>query len=826
MRSRSRIAFVVGFAALAASLSFVVPQARAEWHRPPRNVLDVLHAPDFPGVILSPTGQTMALVRPLRYPPLADLAQPMYRLAGVRVNPKNNGIHNDNSYTEVVLKQVNDGRETKLALPADARVVRFHWSADGRRFALVNRADSAIELWTGDAATGAIRRVPNLALNPVLGGSVAWMPDQASLLVRQIAPDRGPMPEKPLIPAGPRVREGSGLGASSTYEARDVLTGPYDEALFGWFIQSRLALVDVASGKVTPIGRSAMIADFSPAPDGRFFLVETLQKPWSYAHTWDRFAKNVEVWDRDGQVVYALARLPLADQVPIQGVPEGPRDYRWIPTEPATLLWIEALDGGNPANKAEQRDRLVTRQVPPRLAMTELYRAPHRITGVSCGERDGLLLVTEYERERRWRHVTALTADGSKPPRPLWDQSVNDRYADPGAPVMRVRPDGGSVLWQEGDNIYMTGDGASPAGDRPFLDRVSLTTLQHERLFRSDADHYERFIGWIDAGAGAFLARRESPTEPPNLLVRTLGARLDPAPAAGEALYAGTTWPVTNDADPTPELRRVQKKLVTYQRADGTPLAFTLYLPPGYREGTRLPTILYAYPLEYSDPATAGQVSGSDRQFTRLSGPSPLFLALSGYAVLWNTTMPVIGDPETAYDTFVEQLVADAQAAVDKAVDLGVADRDRVGITGHSHGGLMTATLLAHSDIFRAGVARSGAYNHTIRPFGFQSERRTLWQAPDTYVKLSPVMYAPQINEPILIVHGEIDYNPGTIPFQSEKLFEAVRGCGGTARLVMLPYESHGYASREAVEEVLADQLEWFDRYVRNAGPRTPAGAQ
>ncbi|HYJ33315.1 MAG TPA: prolyl oligopeptidase family serine peptidase, partial [Candidatus Binatia bacterium] len=364
-----------------------------------------------------------------------------------------------------------------------------------------------------------------------------------------------------------------------------------------------------------------------------------------------------------------------------------------------------------------------------------------------------------------------------------------------------------------------------------------------ERLFRCDKDVYESFLGWAGQGRSRFLTRRESPKDPPNTFVRTLEAPVVGAGAtaagaafrtsgaastaagaaptgAGEATWTSTLAPVTHFLDPTPELRGITKRIVTYKRSDGTPLSFTLYLPPGYRQGTRLPTVFWAYPLEYSDEGTAGQVSGSDRRFTQISGASPLFFTLDGYAVLDNVAMPVIGPPDSVYNVYLDQLVANAKAAIDKAVELGVTDRDRVGVAGHSHGAFMTANLLAHSDLFRAGIARSGAYNHTLRPFGFQSERRTYFQAPESYIRLSPELHADKIREPILIIHGEDDANPGTVPLQSDLLYRAVVGTGGTARLVMLPLESHTYEARESIEETLWEMMTWFARYVKEAPAR------
>lgn len=343
-----------------------------------------------------------------------------------------------------------------------------------------------------------------------------------------------------------------------------------------------------------------------------------------------------------------------------------------------------------------------------------------------------------------------------------------DRYGDPGTPLTRMLPNGQTAILQVGDSIYLVGAGASPEGDRPFLDRLNLQTQKAERLFRSDASQYESFVALLDDDAKQFITRHESPTAAPNYYLRT----------AGEAPTGMPTKALTNFPDPTPQLRGIKKQLVTYKRADGVVCSFTLYLPPGYKEGTRLPTVIWAYPLEFNDPSTAGQVSGSTQRSTQIIGPSHLFFLLEGYAVLDNATMPVVGDPETVNNTYIEQIVMSAKAAIDKAAEMGVTDPERVGVGGHSYGAFMTANLLAHSDLFRAGIARSGAYNRTLTPFGFQSERRTIWEAPDLYIKMSPFMNANKINEPILFIHGEADDNSGTFPIQSERMYQAVRGNG------------------------------------------------
>jgi dipeptidyl aminopeptidase/acylaminoacyl peptidase len=378
---------------------------------------------------------------------------------------------------------------------------------------------------------------------------------------------------------------------------------------------------------------------------------------------------------------------------------------------------------------------------------------------------------------------------------------------------MKRLPNGFSVIRQNGDDILFTGAGSSPEGDRPFLRQMNLKTLKTDEIFRSGTEFYESVAAVQSDNGTQFITRRESVSEPPNLRLRQVCQ-------PNTECLAVFDRQITAFADPTPQLRGIKKQLVRYKRADGIDLSFTLYLPPNYKEGTKLPTVVWAYPLSFTDAQTAGQVTGSTNRFTQIGGSSHLFFLLQGYAVLDDATMPIVGAPETKNDTFIKQIVDAAQAAIDKGVAMGVVDRDRVGVGGHSYGAFMTANLLAHSDLFRAGIARSGAYNRTLTPFGFQDERRTFWEAKEIYQNVSPFFFANKINEPVLLIHGEADNNQGTFPIQSERLFAAIQGNGGSARLVMLPLESHGYAAKESIEHTLYEQIVWFDKYVKNAKPR------
>lgn len=780
------------------------------WQSPPQEVLDVLYAQQLPWVWTAPGGAHLFLADPIFYPKLAEFAAPMYKLAGIRVNPAVNGVHGRHGGTSPRVVRVADGRETALELPEGSEVMGVEWTADGERFALAVMHADHIGLWVG-SIEGDVKKIDDVALNLLLGEAIEWLPDQRRLLVRRI-PERGAPPVAPVIPAGPEVLEGQGATARSTYEARNLLETAHDDDLFDYYLQAELAVVDPKKGKFKVLGDADYYTQAAFSPSGEYLLVERMVGPWSHEVAWWRFASEIEVWNAKGKKVATVASLPLANEVPTMGVAEGPRSAGWRATSPHELFWVEALDGGDPMAEVEHRDRLMRLAAPFDGSPEEVHRIAHRAMMWASGWlEDGTLMLTERERLKRWRY-TSLVDVGTGRARPWFDLDEGDRYGDPGRPVFRPLENGRYVLRQTGDDVFFRGSGGTPDGDRPFLDRRSLTTGETERLFRCAPDRYEYMVAFA-GGDDQVVMRSESATDVPNYYLASIGGAIEAA--EGEAQRELARRPITTFADPTPQLRDIEKRIVKYQRDDGVELSFELNLPPGYEEGTRLPTVLYAYPLEYSGASTAGQVRGSAQRFSRFYGPSHLFFLLQGYAVLDRTAMPMIGDPETVYDTFVPQLVADAEAAVAKAVELGVTDPERVGVIGHSHGGLMVANLLAHCDLFAAGIARSGSYNKTNQPFGFQSERRSMFEARDAYINLSPTFFADQVNEPVLVIHGADDSNPGTLTPQSEVFFEAVRGSGGTARLVILPYEDHGYRAQESIEHVLWEQLRWFDLHVK-----------
>jgi len=780
------------------------------WQSPEEDILNILYAPQLPRTSTSPTKTHMMLTDPIFYPTLSELASPMLKLAGTRVNPKNNYYHGRHGGTSPRLLSIKDGKTVPVNIPKEAEVLSTNWTVDGQQFALAVGFENRVELWLGDIS-GKVEKVPGIILNPLMDQAVKWFPNQEKILVRTIN-NRGAAPLKPLTPNGPKILEDAGASARSTYESRNLLETAFDDKLFTYYTQSELVIYDTKTKHKEVVGPAASYMYAGVSPDGNYLLIERLKEPWSHEVAWWRFAHDIEVWNLKGELIKTVVNQPLANEVPIHGVITGPRSVSWQPTAPHSLFWREALDGGNPMTKVDFRDKLMRWEAPFKSKPVEVYKAEHRIQAAMWGETDGMLMVYQRERMKRWRYIWLLDVNKGKSKK-WFDLNENDRYNDPGYPLFTQLKNGKYVFKVEDGSIYFRGQGGTKDGDRPFVDKRNIKTGDVERIFRCEKDKYEYFVGFAEE-ANSFIMSSESSTTVPNFYLAKLGENIKAD--VGESTRKMTKLPITKFKDPSPELRQIQKKFVRYQRKDSIELSFQLLLPPGYKEGTKVPVVVYAYPLEYSGAKTAGQVRGSSNRFMRIYGPSHKYFLMRGYAVLDNTAMPMIGDPETVYDSFVPQLVADAEAAVSKAIDMGIADPDRIGIIGHSHGGLMVANLLAHSDLFCAGIARSGSYNKTNQPYGFQGERRSLFEATKSYINCSPTFFADKVNEPILIIHGDDDSNPGTLTFQSEVFYEAVRGSGGTARLVLLPFEDHGYRAKESIEHVLWEQLKWFDKYVKN----------
>ncbi len=787
---------------------------KSGYQKPPAKIVEVLTAAPSPLVQLSPDGEWMVHMEYAAMPDIGELSRPMLALAGRRIDPVLSASFRTRFYLRLSLHPTIATPDAQapapIALPGGARVMAANWSHDSRRIALQLATDSGQELWVVTVdKPGEPKRVA-VDLNSVMV-SPFWAPDGNHLIALVNAPQRGTGPKPIAAPRGPNIQESLG-NTTPTRTFQDLLSSSHDEALFVHHATAQALLIS-SEGEQVPIGKPDLFAALSLSPNGQYLLVERLHKPFSYLLTLRSFPRAVEVQTLDGKVVRTIADLPLEENIPIGGVAEGPRKVQWLAASPASLIWVEAKDGGDPKAKADHRDQLLTLAAPFEGTPEPLAKLQHRLWEVRFLHNPDALITREYDRDRRW--VRSLLHDRSPnktEPRVLEDRSIRDRYGNPGFWVRTSNQDGKSVLYQEGPWAFRAGQGASDKGDLPFLDRYNLETGQSERLWRSEPGTYEMALALqsgAEAGKPRAITQHETQTSPPNLRLWDL--------------QTNSTQPLTRFADPTPAVRKIKKKLVRYERADGVPHSATLYLPADYEPGTRLPLLLWAYPTEFTDKRTASQIQGSPHRFTRMEGSSHLILATQGYAILDNPSMPVIGDVETMNDTFLDQIVASAQAAIDHAVELGVADPDRVAVGGHSYGAFMTANLLAHCDLFQAGVARSGAYNRTLTPFGFQAEQRPLWQAKDVYFNLSPFLQADLIDEPLLLIHGERDNNSGTFPLQSKRMFQAIKGNGGTVRLVMLPQESHGYRALQSVLHVQAETIAWLDKYVKNAPKKEPA---
>ncbi|MEI8214032.1 MAG: prolyl oligopeptidase family serine peptidase [Planctomycetota bacterium] len=789
-------------------------EAQSNYSLPPKEIVDIVDAPTDPALFWSSDTQWAVTADRDPMPDVADLARRMLALAGLRIDPVANGRFQTDYYRGLTLRDRDGAREVRIPTSLDAKIGSVSWSHRSTGFVYTVITESGTELWY--VAIDQPNHPKRLTdrLSTVLQG-LDWMPDGKRILCCVVPDGRGEEPRPPKVPAGPNIQESTGVKAPArTYQ--DLLSNAQDEALFDHYATTQLVLLD-PEGPSRSIGNPDLIDGASVAPDGVHLLMTRLSKPFSYLLPSDYFPRTIDVVGLDGNTVYRVADVPLAENIPIEGVRTGPRSIQWWPGYPARLVWTEALDGGDPKNKVEHREQLSYLDAPFRNAATPLHRLHGRYGGLTFFSNPKLFITTESDRDRRWTTSLVHDLENKDPeikntaPRVFFDRSVRDRYADPGRVMVKPDANGFPIAKQNGEWIFLAGVGATPEGNRPFLDRRSMQSFEIERMWRCGGNVSENVVALVDVDGDhrSVITRRESVTEPPNYFLKDLASDRETQ--------------LTRFVDPTPTLRGIQKKIVKYQRSDGVPLSATLYLPADYVPGTRLPLIVWAYPLEFNDASTAGQISANPNAFTRIAGISHLSLLTQGYAIMDDATMPVIGDPETMNDTFLEQIVNSAAAAIDHAVELGVADRERVGVVGHSYGAFMTANLLAHSNLFKAGVARSGAYNRTLTPFGFQSERRPLWEAKDVYAKLSPFMSADKIKTPILFIHGENDNNSGTFPIQSQRMFQAVKGNGGITRLVMLPFESHGYRGRQSVLHTQAEMVAWFNRYVRDGKPEEPA---
>ena len=788
----------------------VLPSLSADdgYKMPPKAIADLVDAPVTPNVSLSPDKKHILILERSSLPSIEELSQPELRLAGLRINPFTNGRSRSNNYKSIIIQNIKSGKQKKVkGLPKNAKILNVIWSPNGKRIAISVINVNQINLYLAEAKNGKAKLLINRPLNTIYGSSVYWLNDSKGLIIKGIVEDRSDVPKLNTVPNGPILQENLGkVSPARTYQ--DLLTSPYDEDLLDYYMSAQVFHVNI-KGKMRKIGKPGIIRRAEPSPDGDYILMETIHRPYSYLVPIYRFPTLVQVLDSRGEIIQTLRDMPLAESIPIgrDAVRSGPRSFGWRSDVGSTIYYVNALDEGDPNTDVSYRDELFS--ISPPFMSTEaqsLVKLELRYSSVMWGDKNNALISARRWKERRtttW-HLDPLNNKTRK----IIDRSYEDRYNDPGSPMMEKNIFGRSVLaLVDGRKIFMSGNGASQDGDLPFVDEYDVITKQSKRLWRSEAPYYESGISIIDKKNNIILTRRESKDEPPNYMLR--------------GLKDNSLNPVTQFEHPYPQMKNLYKEMLTYKRNDGIDLSATLYLPPGRKPSDGpLPLLVWAYPREFKTSKAASQVVGSPHRFFSInpasSSSSALIMLSYGYAILMGATMPIIGEgDQEPNDSFIKQLVGSAQAAADIMVERNITTRDQIGIGGHSYGAFMTANLLAHSDIFQAGIARSGAYNRSLTPFGFQSEQRTFWEAPEIYFEMSPFMHAQKVNEPILLIHGEADNNSGTFPVQSKRYYHALKGHGATAKLVLLPNESHGYKARESVMHVLWETANWLDTYVK-----------
>ncbi len=774
---------------------------------PPKAISDLLLATPTPLVSISGKANWLLICGHTSYTTVEELGKPEVRVAGLRINPNNFSLSRQNFYSSFLLKNIKSGKEYPVnGLPAKLSGTQISWNSTETKVAFVNVSETRADLYVIDVATQKATIINQHPLNTVLGNAFAWI-DGTTLLYKTINEPASAAPPKPVKPFGPAIQQSSGKAApSATYE--DLIKTPYDEQLFAFYTTSNLTIN--RSGKETIIGNTGIYSSFTLSPNKKYFITKTIHKPFSYLVTASGFPSTISIYDLKGQQLKVLHDLPSEEGTPsgYDNTQDVPRAFEWRIDEPATITWAKPLDSGLIKKKSAYRDAIYSLEEPFTAEPKLLFKTKARYQGIIWGD-STLALVRESSKVKqtttlsRYNAVTGTLEE-------IYTINTTDAYKNPGIPVLTKNKLGQSVIQttDNGTKILMNNEvGSSPKGDLPFLSKFNLITKENEILWRSPDTLFEYVVKVIDANKMEFITRRESQKTPPAFYLKNLSTGVP------DKLLVGFS-------DPYPGMEGVTKQKIQYQRADSINLTGDLYLPKGFnpQKDSALPVFIWAYPREFNAAADAGQVRGSQNKFTMLSWASPVYMVTQGYAVLDNAEMPIVAKAgQRPNDNFVEQLRLNAEAAINKLVEMGVGDRKRMAVGGHSYGAFMTANLLAHTDLFKAGIARSGAYNRTLTPFGFQNEERTYWKAPQLYYEMSPFSYADKIKTPILLIHGDADDNPGTFPINSERLYNAIKGNGGIARLVMLPYEAHHYDAKENVLHMLWEMTNWLDKFVKNA---------
>jgi len=793
-------AFLVGYALHA--------QENISYQLPPKEILELADFERAPSVNMDSKKQLMIFSYRNTYKTLEDLNQDEMKLAGLRINPTTNISSTTTFINNIKLKKITDKSESQVTgLPKNPRIANYSLSPDDKKLAFTHTTATGNELWIIDLNTYQAKKLTEPILNANMGNPISWFKDSQSLLIRALPKDKPQLiDEKKSIPEGPIVSVSEGkVSQNRTYQ--DLLKNKTDESNFDAIATSELLKVEL-NGNTTSILPPALYSWVSFSPDGNYVMVNTIEKPYSYIVPYSRFPQKTSVYDQKGNLIKVVNEMPLNEIQPkgFSSTRTGKRSMNWRADVPCTLFFVEALDGGDQAVEVTHRDELFLWEAPFTNNPTSFFKTQQRFYGVQWGNNEFTLVMDMWYDTRNTKTYVVNPSLKENQIRIMFDRNYQDVYGDPGEFETKKNEYGQNVLAIEKGKLYLIGEGYTKDGQFPFIDEMDSKSLTKKRLYTSTfKDKKEDLYSYIDFSKGEVLVQIQSKNEFPNYYIRNLKTK--------------KLTPLTQFKNPFESLNKVHKELVNYKRKDGVELSGTLYLPAGYDKNKKekLPLLIWAYPREYKDKSTAGQSTQNPNDFTFPYYGSFVYWVTRGYAVLDDAAFPIVGEGDTEpNDTFIEQLVANAEAAIDAVDKMGYINRNKVGVGGHSYGAFMTANLLSHSNLFACGIARSGAYNRTLTPFGFQSEQRNYWDVPEIYNTMSPFMNAHKMKTPMLLTHGEADNNPGTFTLQTERYFQALKNLGAPVRMVILPKESHGYVARENILHLLWEQDQFLEQHLKN----------
>lgn len=795
--------------ALIFATSPMIGQENITFQKPSQEILQLADYERAPSVSMSSDKQWMVLSYRNTYKSLPELNQDELRLGGLRINPNTNISSTASFINNIKVKKVSDKTETQVkGIPADALISNLIWSPDETRLAFTNTTETGNELWVLDLKTATAKKLTGAVLNANLGNPITWYRNGKELLIKVIPANRPALIDaEKAIPAGPIVSQSEEGVVSQNRTYQDLLKNKTDETNFETIVTSELYKIDLNGAKKL-FKKAGLYAGETFSPDGNYLMLTTIEKPFSYLVPLSRFPMKTIVYNTQGAEIKTVNEVPLNEIMPkgFMAVREGKRSMSWRADQPATLFFVEALDGGDPANEVEYRDALYTWQAPFNTTPELLTKTPQRYGGISWGDDETAIVYDQWYDTRNIKtYLFNPTAKSDL--KLIWDRNYQDIYSNPGSFQTKKNSYGRYTLQKENNKLFLIGDGHSKDGQFPFIDELDLNTLETQRLYQSDfTDRIESISEIIDVEKGEILVNIQSKTDYPNYYFRNIKDN------------EGLTQ-ITFNKNPFESIKDVYKEVIKYQRKDGVELSGTLYLPAGFDRKNpkeKLPLLIWAYPTEYKDKNSAGQSSANPNEFTFPYYGSFVYWVAKGYAVLDDAAFPIVGEGnEEPNDSFIEQLTMNAEAAINAVDQLGYIDRKRVGVGGHSYGAFMTANLLSHTDLFACGIARSGAYNRTLTPFGFQREQRNYWEVPEVYNTMSPFMNAEKMKTPMLLVHGEADNNPGTFTLQTERYFQALKGLGAPVRMVILPKESHSYVAKENILHLLWEQEQFLDQHLK-----------